>query len=467
MLKLPRRRPNYSAYKKPYYRKPKTYQKIPLWWLGLSIPVLILLLELGGRIYMGITGKNSQLSGISPQDLAYSLKFLTQTEKPIAGIPQEGDLKVKRSPSVGYEIVGKQKNQFLEINEQGWRENQPIPSVKPKNEIRVFLLGNSTAFGQGLAKNDQTISHQLEKLLQGRIALQESSPAKFRPDVFPFFKPDREKLLQLPAKIRPGQYQVINGAVPGYTLGNNLSQLAVQILPYQPDVIIVLGGYTDLMLPAQQQQADIPHIDEFLGNAQKHFQSAFDISLSHLFNGTYIVKTFNYLASKPQLTIAQQALYSTGANRSLLQSFPRDEAELNRRIQRYKEQQKELIQLSAKLNIPIIIAFQPEITGRSQEQLSPQEQAIRQQLGNTYLEKMPKAYGKLIAEGSRLAQTYPSHQVKVKNLYNLPKNFPQNSFIDMIHLNDKASQAIAQELYRTLTTWEKMQIIPQNFYLKD
>jgi hypothetical protein len=79
---------------------------------------------------------------------------------------------------------------------------------------------------------------------------------------------------------------------------------------------------------------------------------------------------------------------------------------------------------------------------------------------------MPKAYKKLIQEGSAIAKSYPN-QVKVKNLYGPGPSLPKNSFTGTIHLSDKANQAIALELYNTLTNWEKMQIIPENFYLKD
>jgi hypothetical protein len=156
----------------------------------------------------------------------------------------------------------------------------------------------------------------------------------------------------------------------------------------------------------------------------------------------------------------------TVINGSLSQSLPKDDTELKRRIERYKQQQKALVQLGARLNIPVVIAFQPEITGRRVEQLSPQEKALQQQLEKDYLQRMPKAYKKLIQEGSAIAKNYPN-QVKVKNFYGPGLSLPKNSFTGTIHLSDKANQAIALELYNTLTNWEKMQIIPENFHLKD
>jgi lysophospholipase L1-like esterase len=413
---------------------------------------------------MGMAGKNGEISGNSALEDSYRLKFVTQEQKPIAGIPQEGKLTVKRSSNLGYELLGKQNNQFLKINGQGFRDSQELPLLKPKGEKRIFILGNSTAFGQGLGNNEQAISHKLEYLLQERQKMQQKAPEKFRPDVFPFFKPDREKLFKLPAKVRPGNYRVINAGVPGYTMGNSLAQTTLDILPYQPDVIIFLGGYTDLLLPSQQAQADVPKIDEFLGNAQAHFKSAFDLSLSHWFDRIYLVKAFNYLTFKPQPSLAKDNLSLTGGN--LVPTLPKNAQELQKRINRYQEQQKQLVQLAASLNIPVIIAFQPEITARPAPQRSASEKAIAQSLGKTYLEKMPDAYNQLIKAGTTLAQAYPG-QVKVRNFYQLTPQLPPNAFKDPIHLSEAGNKVIAIDLYQTLSNWEKMQIIPENFYLKD
>ena len=66
------------------------------------------------------------------------------------------------SLSVGYELVGDRTSKFWQINPQGFRDRAPVPLVKPKDEIRIFLLGNSTAFGYGNIDNAATISAQLE-----------------------------------------------------------------------------------------------------------------------------------------------------------------------------------------------------------------------------------------------------------------------------------------------------------------
>lgn len=464
MLKIPNRRKS-SYYSNSYYSKPKRNRKRILLWLLLSVPIAIVLLELLARAYAGMVGKSSEMGKLSPMVKAYSLKFLTKTGKPIDGIFEHGGLVAKRSSTFGYKLMGNQKSQFVQINDQGFRDKDALPLVKPKDEIRIFILGGSAAFGQWNQNNESTIASKLETRLQQRVAQQKQSPAKYRPDVFPFFKPSREKLMGMPAKIKQGQYRVINAAVPGYVSGNQLAQLALQILPYQPDCIVVLDGYGDLMLPSSVTQQEIPQIDNFLANSLGHFQSSVTESLGQFFEGSYLINTIESLFSKSELNIEQKSLAINIDNKSLAQLLPQDDAELSRRITRYQNNYKQFIQLTARAGIPIVLALQPEITSHSANNLSPQEKKIQEELGKDYLEKIPKMYGKLGENSQQLAKTFPNN-LKILNFYQ-NKGLPPASFSDAIHLNEQANTVIAEKLYEAIATSEKIQIIPQFYYLKE
>lgn len=466
MFKFRRSRKKYYDYGSFYSRKPKRYPKISLWWLIISIPLLIILLELLANVFLALTGKGTDAEGRSPLVSAYRLQFLTENEKPIAGLASQGSLAVKRSTATAYQLVGQQKNQFWQINEQGFRDSEPLPLAKPKKEVRIFLLGGSTAFGQGAQNNQQTIAHQLETLLQQRVAQQQKSPAQYRPDVFPFFKPSRQKLMQLPPKIRPGKYRTISAAVPGYASGNELAQLVFQVLPYQPDLVIVLDGYGDLMLPSRESQADIPKVDEFLQNATKHFQTYWSQASSQWLKNTAIARTFTTFSFSSQPNIAEQSLSLNLDRKSLSHFLPKDEAEVKRRVARYQNNHAQIIRLCANAGIPVVVAIQPEITGIAPDKLSLEEKAIREQLGKDYIERFPKAYSQFVQANQQLAKQFPKN-VKVVNLYNLGSPLSKTTFSDAIHLTEKANTAIAQKLYQSLTSWEKIQIIPQNFYLKE
>jgi lysophospholipase L1-like esterase len=449
-----RRKFNYSN---PYSRKSKRYPKFSLLWLIVAVPIFLILLELLAWGLLSITGKGGNLAEQSSNLNAYRLKFLTESQKPIEGLGGNGKLLVQRSPSLGYQLVAQQKSQFFQINDQGFRDKNSLPLAKPKNEIRIFILGGSTAFGQGIGKNEGTISYQIQTRLQQQVQDQKRNPAKYRPDVFPFFKPERQKLFALRPKILDKKYRVINAAVPGYTSGNELAQLALQILPYQPDFIVVLDGYGDLMLSSRESMADIPKIDQFLQNASGHFQSYFNQAFSQWLGNTSLVTAFKTFILKPQPSLMESVVTA---------SLPKDEAELKLRVSRYRKNQQKLIQFSSALGIPVVLAIQPEITGISRDKLSKSDRAIREKLSKDYQEKMPQAYQQLIQASQQLEKSFPN-KVKVLNLYNLPVKLANPNFSDPIHLTEKANTAIAEQLYQAIINWRKIQIIPQNFDLKD
>ncbi|MGK7953839.1 MAG: SGNH/GDSL hydrolase family protein [Crocosphaera sp.] len=469
MLKLPKKPRSYSSYYKgSYYNNGKTRPKISLWGIVIALPVLIILSEFLAQTYLGMTGKGDTSKGTSPVIEAYKLQFRTATDKPIEGLKNQGNLVMQRNSPTGYEFASPQKSEFFYINEQGLRDNDPVPVAKPKNEIRIFVLGGSTAFGQLNPNNNSTIAHQLEARLQQRVNQQKSSPSTYRPDVFPFFVPSRQKLMKLPPKIREGNYRVINAAVPGYTSGNQLSQLALKILPYQPDLIVVLDGYGDLMLPSNQSQSDVPHIDEFLADAKGHFKNSLNFSADEWINNIGLVRTYHSFTnpSKNARPAVDTSLPINTDAKPLKHYLPDNKDELKLRVDRYRENHKRLIQLSAKMGIPVVLAVQPEITSRPLEKLSPDEKAVRDRLSQQYIEEMPAAYQEFVKATQQLGKAYPKN-VKVLNFYQSNSNFPTPMFTDTVHLTEKSNTVLAETLYHAITAWEKIQIIPQNYYLKN
>lgn len=456
-----------SPYRSPYYGKRKRNLP-PLWLLLPSIPLTLILLEILARLAIGISGQGKELANYQGEPAivtAYRLKFLAPDKRPYAGLPDRGELVARRSLYMGYELASNQKNQLWQINEQGFRDDKPIPLAKPKDEVRIFILGNSTAFGQGSQGNASTIAAKLETRLQERVAQQQKSPEKYRPNTLSFYKPERDKALALPPKIRPGNYRAIDAAVPGYTSGNHLAQLALKILPYKPDVIVILGGYTDLMLPGSETATTIPKLDSFLTNASGHYWAAVSQSVGEWVTNSALYKSIQYWVFRPEAPLAEETLGVMARNKSLTQHLAVSDPELERRIQRYRENYKQLIQLCAGARIPVVLALQPEVTGRSPDAMTNEETALVKDLGNDYQQRVQKGYAQLASVQDRLKKAYPNN-VYVYNFYKLDKPAPDRAFSDPIHLTEAANTEMAKRLYDALTGIPKMQIVPENFKLK-
>lgn len=438
----------------------KRHRPLPLLAIALAIPLVLILLELSVRLLVSVTGKSAELAAYEGEPASvnvYRLKFLDHNQQPYDGLSDRGRLAAQRSLAVGYRLVGNQQSNFWQINEQGFRDDNPVPLTKPKDEIRIFLLGGSAAFGQWNPSNQATVASKLETRLNERIAQQGRSPEKYRPTTLPFYKPDLAKALALPPQIREGQYRVINAAVPGYASGNELAQLALQILPYSPDAIIVLNGYADLLLPSDRAAVDIPHVEEFLSNASGHFRTHLSQQFKYALSELYLVKATQYWLLRPQLSVSRLSLVAMDETAPLDHYLSADPVELERRVARYRDRHRQMVRLTAGAGIPLVIALQPEVTGRSMKQISSREQEILEELGSVYKQRVQAGYAELTQATQQLERSFP-HNVKAINFYQVYEDFPEQVFRDAIHLTEEGNRVLSESLYHTLTALPKLQV---------
>ncbi|NJN76525.1 MAG: hypothetical protein HC796_10505 [Synechococcaceae cyanobacterium RL_1_2] len=294
-----------------YSRQRRSKKSFSPLWFVVAVPLIVIAAEILAMLFVNIQGKKEEIKAYKGEPAfvtAYRLQLLNKSKEPIDGISNHGQLGVYNGSAAGYGLNHDQENDYWKINGQGWREDENIPMAKPKGEIRIFILGGSTAFGQGTIGNDATIASYLEGRFQERVEQQKRSPGKYRPDTLPFYQPTRVKAMALPPKIKQGNYRVINVAVPGYTSGNEFAQFAVDILPYQPDLIVVLNGYEDLMLPSSEQKNTLPYVDDFLANSTAHFTQSVKNTVNSWISDSYAVKTARYFFLQPQPTVDQETM---------------------------------------------------------------------------------------------------------------------------------------------------------------
>ena len=443
-------------------------------WLSAiaSVALFLIILELLTRIFFDISGNRSKFS--SSQDSepieAYKLN-LVAGDRALASPNSERESDAEVTPSdrqflqiansiyTGYELVDNQENQYWQINAQGFRDREPVPVTKPQGEVRIFLLGNSTAFGYGSSSNATTISAQLEQRLAKRLQQQKASPQLYKPDLIPSDPEARQKSAKKPAKIKPGNYRVINAAVPGYASGNELAQVALEILKYQPDLIIVLDGYVDLMLPSQQEAVEIARVPQNNVNRSER-RDRFNRFIAPVKDRSYLVQVVQERWSDSRKTSNKQNLVLDERLFNLVEQLPGGEEELQKRVARYIDHQRQILNHSAAAKIPLIVAIQPEITGRNATQLADSEGEIATQLGRSYIMQVRNSYPAFIEATQQLAKAFPKN-IKALDLYRLTDKYPSPSFIDPIHLNEAANEKVAEQLYYAISSFSKMQVVPK------
>jgi len=427
------RRPRYTT---SWQSKRKSWLRNTLLLILIGLPLLLFLAELIARGAVLATGSTNQLIPNKTVAIAQSYAFKLQDSNGnnYPGLPDAGKLHIKRSPLLGYELLPSQNSEYWQINDQGFRQDSSVPLDKPANEIRVFLVGSSTAFTNMAEKNQKALAFKIEKLLNDRVRAQNSSPEKFKPKEIPYFADQIESMRALPPRIRDGSYRVIAAAAPGYSSGNELALLSHKVIAYSPNALLILDGYEDLRSPSNQSAREIGNVEQMLRDPLAQYRQHQTQQFNNWLNSLYLVKAWQKWIAPADITTFSSEYQVFNA-----EQLSKDPKEIQKRVERYLYNTQQMTRLAS--NIPALIILQPEITGK-QNSLTKEEEGILNSLGKEYRDRISNAYK--IAE-----QALSNSPLKPKfvNFYQLFQNTNQQAFIDPIHLTEAANDLLAQKLY--------------------
>jgi hypothetical protein len=460
-FQFPTRRKSFN----PYSSKARSRKKnIPLPFLIVSVPLAILIGAEGLlRLIMGSSGKAGELAGYFAEPASvsdYRLQVNTSGGNPVSGIAW-GELKVRPSGFTGYELVPNQKTSTVEINAQGFRANQSIPLAKPANEVRILVVGGSTAFGTLTPDNGATIPSLLETQLNQQVKDQQANVKNFRPDVLPYFADEMEKALKLPSKIREGQYRVINAAVPGYLTSNVQSQLFNQLLDYQPDVLVLIDGYSDLLVPSDRPAATLSSVDNLLSDANGHFLRSLGNNFNGLLNQLYLLKAWNawIIKPNPKSELLADVSNATGI---LTDRLSTDPAEIQKRIDRRTRALVGIGKLTSLRKIPFVVGIQPEVSQLKSP--SSEDTKILSALDTRYPKLIQDQYAKLIQSQKTVnGITSLSFQDAIEKASAIKGDGKGDGrlFYDAIHPRSSLIQTIATTIQTTIGP--QLQVQPKPF----
>jgi hypothetical protein len=442
------------THRRRWKRKPKRRSWLPVVLLLIGVPIG---LELLTRAVTHVAGIDEELTTDSStgteQVEAYRLRFLGTDQQPYEGLNNSGELLAARNPLLGYQLVPNQENAFWTINEQGFRDDQPVSPQKAEGEVRIFVLGGSAAFGQLNSSNQTTLASHLEKLLDDRVADQRANANRYQPATLPFRADQVGEALALPPRIPDRQYRVINAAVPGYASGNELAMLMQHVSNYSPDILIVLNSYQDLLLPSDQVATDIPGLDALVRGERESPLNQMQASVGDWFNRLYIVRAVDRYILQANAAEDESAIVLNSMipeSTTLGEQLPADETELERRVARYRENLLQMVRWSSSTQKRLLIGLQPEIAGRSPDAMTAQESAILAKLGNGYRDRIQTGYSKLA--GAAEQATSASANARFLNLQSLYETYDQQAFQSSTSLTDEANRLLASRFFEAIVS---------------
>ena len=446
-------------------RKTQRRSWLPVVLLLIGVPIG---LELLVRGIAHATGVNQQLTAEQPGKTemiqSYRLGFRSPEGQPYEALPNQGDLKAVRNPLMGYQLLPNQTSKFWTINPQGFRDDDPVTPEKAAGEVRIFVLGGSAAFGQLNSSNQATLSAQLEKLLNDRVNAQQTNAGRYQPATLPYRADQVAEALALPPRIPERQYRVINAAVPGYASGNELAMLMQQVVTYNPDMILVLDSYQDLLLPSSQVGADIPGLDALIEGERENPTDQVKASIEDWFHRLYVVRAVDRYVLQDQTPQEDELaislnLVNAGDAQPLDQALAADDAELDRRVARYRNHLLQMVRWSSATRKRLFVGLQPEITGRATDGIPPEEAKILEKLGSAYTERMQSGYAKLTTAAEQATKS--SANAKLINLYKLYETYDGQAFQSPTSITDAANQTMANKFFEAIV--QELAITPQPF----
>ena len=459
--------------------------------LRLAIGALILLsipvgLECFARILAGVTGVSEEFNRVDEPELvtAYRLDIRTPQGLSLASTPPTGQLLATFHPLLGYRLTPDRRTQYWSINNSGFRDDEAISTEKPEGEIRIAILGGSMAFGQLSSSNDSTIAEQLETLLNDRVARQQDTPDEFQPERLPFFADRVSEVLARPPRIRAERYRVLNAAVPGYSSSNELAWYVQYVVAYDPDIVVILNGYADAISPGDRLGAEGVDIDRLAADAQTGLGQLVGQEMKTWLGNLTLVRGFDYyvLSAEPQpawrsafglnqlaspsgstvetATTREPNARAEGLDRDFPDvDLPLDEREQQRRLDRYRNALQQIVQLTSGTNSQLLIAVQPELTGRDPQVLAPTEREIALALGTTYRNVMPKLFQQLGTVAEEVTEA--SDDAEAITLYGELNELNEEAFRSPDSLTDAGNAVVAERLFDELT--QMLAIFPRPF----
>jgi lysophospholipase L1-like esterase len=160
------------------------------------------------------------------------------------------------------------------VNAEGFRRDQDVSFDKPTDTVRVFLLGGSVAYGGEtlypeidphwkFLENSQTIDHYLEARLRSAF------PQK--------------------------RWEVVNAAVKGYFVNQDLALFLSTLQRYKPDYLVLFDGVNDmfevLRTPEQDGYSAAGLGEEFNGLTNPESMSLRLMSATWLFNHSALYRS--------------------------------------------------------------------------------------------------------------------------------------------------------------------------------
>ena len=368
------------------------------------IPLLVVLgiLEVAGRVvYPFDPAGRARIQ--TRRDPRVSLSYLGSPRASAFGIIEDTyRVEHRYLPFLGWIGVPNTDLPTIKTNQLGFRD-RPVEPRKP-NEIRILVLGGSTAWGLGASSTEATVPGALERRLN------EGAPK--------------------------ASYRVMSGAFSGWSSRQERVAVLELFGVFEPDLVIALTGYNDVLAMVEGAAGEFlqrPESAELGKAVEDNLRPMGTLRALRKLGGTLGVwRLVVYLRERMALR----------APAGPAVAYERAVAE--REMPRIADLYTELADFLGRRGSRLVVALQPDIysTGKP---LTPEEQEVRRRyasrakdFGPTFRHYRDDLVRALLAAHAR--------GLAVLDLQGVFDAHPEPVFIDDCHFNDEGYRVLAEAL---------------------
>ena len=320
----------------------------------------------------------------------------------------------------------------VQLNESGFRRDHNVSLEKAPGTVRIFLLGGSVAYGgetlypeiddSWRIDNHQTIDFDLEQRLN------QAFPAR--------------------------HWEVINAAVKGYFLNQDLALYLSTVQRYHPDYLVLLDGVNDLFATLRSPDTYDPYSqaglgEEFAGLTSPASMSLRLMSSTWLLNRSSLYRLIKERESRREQLRARQKRVREAETGMTADEQHRYQAAAGK-IQEYMRPVRQIYHLATLEGTSTLFVLQPQIA------------VTRKPLTNTesrLLDYWSKIDGPLYVQGfqtldpllaSELSQGSLTEGYRFLDLTGVFDHMSAQAFTDYCHLTPAGNQAVADRIFDSL-----------------
>jgi hypothetical protein len=317
-----------------------------------------------------------------------------------------------------YRVNPEYGSRSVEVNAQGFRDAEEVPMPKPLDEVRVFVTGGSTVWGEHSSDpfpvqitNEQTIAAHLERILQRKV-----DAAGY--DV---------------------RVRVVNAGVVGYMLFQGLAQYVYVISHLQPDLVVALDGHNDL----DALQLGVPSF-------RHRNDGTFEREMNHPTVLTLPRQLQRYLEAKSMFVrksgakarawISSKAVDSEGWRRQF--AVPPADSAIQRWLDTYSATVRHFDAVAHADGVPILFLAQVELAGESHKRMTPVETSLQEHWG--YYRWL---HGPMRARLTyRLEAMSRAQGLWFEDITDVFAGVAETAYIDYTHLSDAGAREVAHRI---------------------